>query len=54
MLLKQGGVDVKLDVVEGWPHTFWLKAPYLERAVIAEKDMIEGLRWLLETEIENE
>jgi acetyl esterase/lipase len=52
MLLKQGGVDVKLDVVEGWPHTFWLKAPYLERAVKAEKDMIEGLRWLLEGEIE--
>jgi acetyl esterase/lipase len=52
MLLKQGGVDVKLDVVEGWPHTFWLKAPSLERAVKAEKDMIEGLRWLLESEIE--
>jgi hypothetical protein len=54
MLLKQGGVDVKLDVVEGWPHTFWLKAPYLERAVKAEKDMIEGLRWLLESEIKED
>lgn len=47
--LKQAGVEVKVDVVEGFPHTFWLKAPELERAVKAEKDMIEGLRWLLES-----
>ena len=46
--LKQAGVEVKVDVVEGFPHTFWLKAPELERAVKAENDMIEGLRWLLE------
>jgi len=45
--LREAGVDVELDVIEGWPHTFWLKAPYLERAVQAENDMIEGLRWLL-------
>ncbi|KAE9380443.1 alpha/beta-hydrolase [Stipitochalara longipes BDJ] len=45
--LREAGVEVKLDVVKGWPHTFWLKAPYLERAVQAENDMIEGLRWLL-------
>jgi len=51
--LRNQGVDVKLDVVVGWPHTFWLKAPYLERAVQAERDMIEGLRWLLESEIES-
>ena len=46
--LREAGVDVKLDVLEGWPHTFWLKAPELERAVQVEKDCIEGLRWLLE------
>jgi acetyl esterase/lipase len=23
--LKEAGIDVKLDVVEGYPHTFWLK-----------------------------
>jgi acetyl esterase/lipase len=49
--LTKAGVEVKLDVVEGWPHTFWLKAPYLERAVQAESDMIEGLRWLLEDKV---
>ncbi|KAL2069165.1 hypothetical protein VTL71DRAFT_15503 [Oculimacula yallundae] len=47
--LRYAGVDVKLDVVVGWPHTFWLKAPLLERAVQAEMDMIEGLRWLIES-----
>jgi acetyl esterase/lipase len=50
--LRAAGVEVKLDVVEGWPHTFWLKAPYLERAVQAESDMVEGLRWLLESEVQ--
>ncbi|TVY18664.1 Carboxylesterase NlhH [Lachnellula arida] len=46
--LRGQGVDVRVDVVVGWPHTFWLKAPRLERAVEAERDMVEGLRWLLE------
>lgn len=46
--LKHGGVEVKIDIVQGYPHTFWLKAPDLERAVKAERDTIEGLRWLLE------
>jgi acetyl esterase/lipase len=46
--LRLQGVEVKFDVVVGWPHTFWLKAPLLERAVSAERDMIAGLRWLLE------
>jgi len=49
--LREAGVDVKIDVVEGWPHTFWLKAPLLERAVQAEHDMIKGLKWLIKCEI---
>lgn len=48
--LAEAGVQVELDVVSGWPHTFWLKAPYLERAVQAEQDMIYGLRCLFEKE----
>jgi acetyl esterase/lipase len=51
--LREAGVEVRLDVIQGWPHTFWLKAPYLERAVKAESDMIEGLRWLLEDEFQS-
>jgi hypothetical protein len=37
-------------VVRGWPHTFWLKAPQLDRALQADIDMIKGLRWLLNIE----
>ncbi len=50
--LRDAGVNVKLDIVVGWPHTFWLKAPFLERAVQAERDMLDGLRWLLESPVE--
>lgn len=46
--LRMAGVDVRLDVLEGWPHTFWLKAPLLEGAEKAERDMIEGCKWLFE------
>lgn len=52
--LREVGVEVKLDVIKGWPHTFWLKAPLLKRAVQAESDMIEGLRWLIESEVQPE
>lgn len=44
--LRDAGVEVKIDVVWGWPHTFWLKAPMLDRALHAERAMIEGLCWL--------
>lgn len=46
-LLRDAGVEVRSDVVVGWPHTFWLKAPELERAVEAEGSMVEGLKWVV-------
>ncbi|RNJ60968.1 hypothetical protein D7B24_005057 [Verticillium nonalfalfae] len=46
--LKEAGVEVEVDVVEGWPHTFWLKAPALPRAVEAEEAMVKGLKWVLQ------
>lgn len=46
--LIEDGVDVRVDVEEGMPHTYWLKAPFMEEAVGAEEKMIEGMRWLLE------
>ena len=52
--LRVAGVDVRLDIVKGWPHTFWLKAPELERAVQAEQDCIDGVRWLLESEVKED
>lgn len=45
--LQDAGVDVKIDLILGWPHTFWLKAPQLDRALKAELDMIKGMKWLL-------
>lgn len=45
-LLKDAGVQVRSDVVLGWPHTFWLKAPQLHRALEAEEAMIQGLKWV--------
>ncbi|KXH26016.1 hypothetical protein CSIM01_12970 [Colletotrichum simmondsii] len=47
MALAGAGVEVRVEVVKGWPHTFWLKAPWLARAVEAEEEMVCGLRWVL-------
>ncbi|KAK2006043.1 alpha/beta-hydrolase [Colletotrichum eremochloae] len=49
MALREAGAEVRVEVVRGWPHTFWLKAPGLARAVEAEREMMEGLRWVLES-----
>lgn len=46
--LMEEGVEVRLAVEKGWPHTYWLKAPVLEDAVRAEREMLDGMRWLLE------
>lgn len=46
--LEDAGVSVKVDVVRGWPHTFWLKAPQLPRALEAERAMLKGLAWVVE------
>ncbi|KAI1025940.1 hypothetical protein LB503_006811 [Fusarium chuoi] len=47
MNLREAGIDVKVQVEVGWPHTFWLKAPHLDHALTCEKHMLDGLRWLL-------
>ena len=39
-LKRFGGVDVRVDVVEGWPHTFWLKA--------GEVEEMRGVRWVVD------
>ncbi|KAI1875989.1 uncharacterized protein JN550_001485 [Neoarthrinium moseri] len=49
--LRDAGVEVRMDVVSGWPHTFWLKAPHLERALQADEEMLRGLRWVLEGDV---
>lgn len=47
MALQAAGVEVVVDVVEGWPHTFWLKAPDLDRAAEADQAMAWAVRWIL-------
>ncbi|KAF9871928.1 hypothetical protein CkaCkLH20_10560 [Colletotrichum karsti] len=47
MLLREAGVEVGVEVLRGWPHTFWLKAPGLEGAREAEDGMVRGLKWVL-------
>jgi acetyl esterase/lipase len=46
--LVEAGVEVKVDVWKGWPHTFWLKTPQLQEAFEADRSMMQGLQWLLE------
>ncbi|KAK7740724.1 hypothetical protein SLS53_005192 [Cytospora paraplurivora] len=45
-ILRDAGAEVKVDVVWGWPHTFWLKAPQLPRALEADKAMLQGISWV--------
>ncbi|KAH8885772.1 alpha/beta-hydrolase [Thozetella sp. PMI_491] len=45
-LLADSGVEVHVNVVEGWPHTFWLKAPQLPKALDADRAMLGGLAWV--------
>ncbi|KAL5604818.1 hypothetical protein BROUX41_001844 [Berkeleyomyces rouxiae] len=43
-----------LDVVHNFPHTFWLLAPHLPRAITADAAMVDGLRWILQQAEETE
>lgn len=47
MALREAGVEVEVEVLEGWPHTFWLKAPALEMAEQAERGFVRGVKWVL-------
>lgn len=44
--LLDAGIEAKVDVVQGGPHTFWLKAPQLNAALRADEAMLEGIAWL--------
>lgn len=47
IILREANVDVQVVLEQGWPHTFWLKAPELPQALEAEKRMVEGFKWVL-------
>ncbi|CAK7201980.1 hypothetical protein SEUCBS139899_004696 [Sporothrix eucalyptigena] len=44
--LETAGAEVRVDVVVGWPHTFWLKTPWMDRALEADHAMLRGLAWV--------
>lgn len=45
--LREAGNDVNVQVWEGWPHTFWLKAPELKESLEADKEISRWLTFLL-------
>jgi len=45
--LKMAGNDVQISRWEGFPHTFWLKAPELEESLQADVDMLGFLKGVL-------
>lgn len=48
--LREAGSDLVIEVLEGWPHTFWLKAPELEEAGEADGRVIAWLKQRVGTE----
>ena len=46
-MLKSEGVETKVDVYVGLPHTFWSLRKELPQAQKWEEDTLEGFAWLL-------
>ncbi|KAF5025033.1 hypothetical protein F66182_2901 [Fusarium sp. NRRL 66182] len=44
---KDSGVPTKIDIYPGLPHAFWAMFPDLEISQKRERDVVEGLKWLL-------
>ena len=46
-VLREEGVDVRLDLYRGLPHVFWILFPNLKAAERWRGDTEAGIRWLL-------
>lgn len=49
-VLREAGVETKIDVYPGLPHCWWSLLPQLEASKKYERDSMEGLKWLLRRE----
>ncbi|KAF2201168.1 hypothetical protein GQ43DRAFT_440856 [Delitschia confertaspora ATCC 74209] len=49
-VLRESGVETRLDLYEGYGHMFWTNYPELERSRKFGLDTVEGVRWLLRKE----
>lgn len=46
-MLKNEGIETRVDLYKGLPHCFWIALPHIPEFKKWEKDTIDGFRWLL-------
>ena len=49
-VLKENGVETRLDVYPGLPHASWAFLPTLKSTKKVTEDITKGMGWLLKTE----
>ena len=47
VLREESGVETRLDLYEGWPHCWWGVWPELEMSRRREREVVDGVGWLL-------
>lgn len=47
-LLKEAGLQTKIDIYAGLPHGFWTTCPSLPVSKKWLEDLLAGLKWMLE------
>ncbi|KAF2708720.1 hypothetical protein K504DRAFT_433168 [Pleomassaria siparia CBS 279.74] len=51
--LQDCGVDVKLNIYPGMPHSFWFIAPHIAASRKCLEDIVVGFAWLLRIEVDS-